>query len=234
MGARNRYTGDTEPMTITDPGQRRSKSAEPPNDRLEQFVSAATTLFASVGYHETTVKEIAEEAGASPGLIYTYVKNKEELLLFVLIKVLERYKAEVPAAMAAHEDPLRRFIAAFETYCRIAAAEPEAILLAYRYTATLPPQMLDQVKEMEVETNAYIADCISECIEAGHFRSVNVEVAAYRLVMIAHGWAQKRWRLSRLLTIEEYISESLDFFLAGLLTQAGRQRHLGVMQGLGT
>ena len=205
--------------------QERAGNADAGIDRRQQFVDAATHLFSRHGYHETTVKEVAQYAGVSPGLIYNYVKDKEELLLLALVGVLDRYKEELPKAVAKHSDPIDRFAAALEAYCRVVAAMPEATLLAYRYTALLPPAMRDRIKGMEIETNEIISDCIRECIAAGYFRTVNVEFVTYRVVMVAHGWALKAWRLAKMLTIDEYINGSIDLFLTALLTPKGLRRY---------
>ena len=194
------------------------------SDRRQKFVAAATELFSNNGFHETTVKQIAEKAGASPGLVYNYVRDKEELLLLAITGVLESYKEEVPKAVSLHDDPILRFSAALSAYVRVVADKPKATLLAYRYTAILPQPMRERVKDLEVETNQIISDCISACIAAGYFKETNVDVLSYRAVLLAHGWALKSWRLSRLHGVEEYMNGTLDLFLAALLTPNG-QRH---------
>ena len=195
------------------------------SDRRRNFVTAATELFSSNGFHETTVKQIAEKAGASPGLIYNYVRDKEELLLLAISGILESYKKEVPKAVNRHEDPILRFSAALSAYIRVVADKPKATLLAYRYTAILPPPMRERIKELEIETNQIISDCISACISAGYFKETNVEVLSYRAVLLAHGWALKSWRLSRLHGVEEYMNGTLNLFLAALLTPEGQQHY---------
>lgn len=161
------------------------------SSRRQKFVSAATDLFSNKGFHEATVKEIAEKAGASPGLVYNYVRDKEELLFLSIMGVLESYKKELPKAVDQHSDPVLRCSAALTAYIKVVADKPKATLLAYRYTAILPSPMRDQIKEMEIETNQIIADCITACIVAGHFREINVELISYRAVLLAHGWALK-------------------------------------------
>ncbi len=193
--------------------------------RRRKFVTAATELFSNNGFHETTVKEIAEKAGASPGLIYNYVRDKEELLLLAIMEVLESYKKEIPRAVRDNNDPILRFSAALTAYIKVVADKPKATLLAYRYTAILPSEMRNKIKEMEVETNQIISDCIAACITAGYFRKINVEFISYRVVLLAHGWALKSWRLGKLHGVEEYIDGNLDLFLTALFTSKGRHHY---------
>jgi AcrR family transcriptional regulator len=49
-------------------------------DRREQIIDAALRVFARQGFKGSTNKDIAKEAGITPGLIYHYFESKEELL----------------------------------------------------------------------------------------------------------------------------------------------------------
>jgi AcrR family transcriptional regulator len=49
-------------------------------DRREQIIEAALRVFARKGFKGATNKDIATEAGITPGLIYHYFANKEALL----------------------------------------------------------------------------------------------------------------------------------------------------------
>ena len=55
------------------------------NERKQSIIQAAFKLFALRGYHRTSISEIAQEAGISKGLMYTYFKNKEDLLKTVVV-----------------------------------------------------------------------------------------------------------------------------------------------------
>jgi AcrR family transcriptional regulator len=49
-------------------------------DRREQIIDAALRVFSQKGFERTTNKDIAHEAGITPGLIYHYFESKEDLL----------------------------------------------------------------------------------------------------------------------------------------------------------
>src|SRR5690348_16220187 len=53
-------------------------------DRREQIIDAAMHVFAQKGYSNATNKDIAREAGITPGLIYYYFESKEALLYAIL------------------------------------------------------------------------------------------------------------------------------------------------------
>jgi AcrR family transcriptional regulator len=59
--------------------------------RKNQILDAASLVFAEKGFHSTTIREIAKQAGVADGTIYNYFDNKPALLL----GIFERMKATV-------------------------------------------------------------------------------------------------------------------------------------------
>jgi AcrR family transcriptional regulator len=53
-------------------------------DRREQIIDAAMRVFAQKGFTKATNKDIAREAGITPGLIYYYFESKEAVLNAIL------------------------------------------------------------------------------------------------------------------------------------------------------
>ena len=53
-------------------------------DRREQIIDAAMHIFAQKGFARATNKDIAREAGITPGLIYHYFESKEALLKAII------------------------------------------------------------------------------------------------------------------------------------------------------
>jgi AcrR family transcriptional regulator len=55
------------------------------SDRRQQILEAALKVFSKKGFHKATNKDIAQAAGGiSPGLIYWYFKDKEDLFLSII------------------------------------------------------------------------------------------------------------------------------------------------------
>ena len=54
---------------------------KPTEQRRAEILEAALSLFSSKGFHETTMEEVAREAGVAKGTIYLYFQSKEHLLL---------------------------------------------------------------------------------------------------------------------------------------------------------
>ena len=193
-------------------------------ERRAQIIAGAVQLFAEQGYHQTTVQEVAKRAGISTGLIYQYVRDKEDLLLLSILDVLESYAVEIPAAMDGKDGPLEQCCAAFRAYCRVVDARREATVLAYQSTKSLSSEHQHFIMEAERKTNRLIGDCIRDGIDQGLFRPVDIDIATYQLIMHAHAWALKYWHFVKHTDLEAYISKGLDFFLQAMLTEAGWER----------
>ncbi len=77
-------------------------------ERRKQIVDNAYYLFYTKGYKNTSIQDIASQAGISKGLIYRHFKNKEELLL--------SHREETDACLKSYQEDtnplhsLKRFI----------------------------------------------------------------------------------------------------------------------------
>jgi len=63
---------------------RMARTSKVVEDRREQIIDAAMRVFAQKGFVRATNKDVAREAGITPGLIYHYFENKEALLMAVI------------------------------------------------------------------------------------------------------------------------------------------------------
>lgn len=192
--------------------------------RQEQIASAAAELFSSQGFYRTTIQQVARRVGVSIGLIYQYAETKEDVLLLALLHVMTQFRREIEQAEEV-EGPLERLFVALDTYCRVVDRNREAAMLAYRSTMSLPLEHRKHIKQAELVTNELIARRIRDCADAGLFRTVDIELATYQLVLHAHAWSLKRWRLTRITTIEAYTLHGFDMFVQALATAKGRQHY---------
>lgn len=191
--------------------------------RQAQILQAAVELYGRQGYHVTTIKEVAQRAGVSVGLIYQYVHDKEDVLFLAVAEVLESYLREVPRALTGLTDPMERFCTAVRAYARVIDERIEATLLVYRETKSLRRERRDLIKQKETESNKLISDCIEQCVREGLFDDVDVELFTYQIVMFCHAWALKAWRFQGRMTIDEYVDRGLKLMLNPVVTTRGKR-----------
>ncbi len=108
------------------------KNLELVEKKREQIVLAAIKLFAKKGFHRTTLRDLAEEAGLSQGNIYDYVGSKEDIFFLIHQFAASSAMQAIKNASEQVSDPLeklRRTIRAeFDTMDKLA----DAIMLIYQ------------------------------------------------------------------------------------------------------
>jgi AcrR family transcriptional regulator len=194
--------------------------------RRAQFIESAIDLFGQRGYHVTTIRDIAQAAGVSIGLIYQYVEDKEDILFLALMQVLDQYIQEIPPVLAESTNPVEKIDAAVRAYIHIIDKNVNATVLAYRETKSLRKERRAIIQQKELESNALITECIAQCIKDGTMKSdLDVEMLTYQIVMFAHAWALKSWRFRPEMDVEEYIQRGLNLILPAALTLKGKRAY---------
>ena len=69
--------------------------------RADSILDAAGRCFARGGFHATTMVDVAQQAGCSPGLIYRYFASKDDLVTALVQRDCER----IVAAINAEDEP---------------------------------------------------------------------------------------------------------------------------------
>lgn len=79
-----------------------------------QLLDAAEEIFGTKGYHEATLREVAELAEFSVGSVYSFFANKDDLFLHVFLRRGEEFVVGIRAVVAEDVPPiekLRRLVA---------------------------------------------------------------------------------------------------------------------------
>jgi AcrR family transcriptional regulator len=74
--------------------------------RRQQILDAAWACFARKGYHQTTMQDICQESGLSPGAIYRYFASKEAILKAINDRSQQMGRALVEEARSQAGGPL--------------------------------------------------------------------------------------------------------------------------------
>src|SRR6266545_3128049 len=68
--------------------------------KREAVAEAAFALFLKEGFHRTTTRDIARRAGVSAGAPFTYFKDKEEILFYIVSKEQDRAVEQLLSALS--------------------------------------------------------------------------------------------------------------------------------------
>jgi AcrR family transcriptional regulator len=149
----------------------------------EQFLDAAEEIFGRKGYHETTLKEVAELAEFSVGSVYSFFENKEDLFRQIFQRRGEQFMPEIREVLSGTDaDPLAALHRLVDFEVDWFRRHPHFGRLYLRNTsATLLPT---EGKEDAVVTERYYesmklqTDLFRRGQEAGVLREGNPEVLA--------------------------------------------------------
>ncbi len=155
--------------------------------RRNQILDAATYVFAEKGFHGTTIRQIAQQAGIADGTIYIYFKTKTDLLLGILNRLNESEQRGAALVQGGEGD----FATFFNVYLRhrmqVIAADFQAL------RAILPdilsnPELRDHYYSQVIEPTFALAEPIVQTwIEQGKIKPVDPKLALRAISGMALG-----------------------------------------------
>jgi len=133
------------------------------NNKYHLILEAAVKVFARQGFYQSTVAQIAKEAGVADGTIYLYFKNKDDILVnffhYKTKQVFERFRAEVDTAESGLDklrNLIRRHLAEFQR-------DRDMAILYQVGTHQIDRLAEEQIREM----SKLYQDLVSEIVEVG-------------------------------------------------------------------
>src|SRR5690349_7946327 len=100
-----------------------SNMRQVPDAMAERLVAAATE-FADRGFEATRIEDLAAVTGIPKATLYYYFDGKEDVLGFLLRRMLERADAAVSAAVAGPGSAAQRIAAVIDAQLGVMAEEP--------------------------------------------------------------------------------------------------------------
>lgn len=204
--------GSAEPAPGAGPASlsdfRRNRRAQA---RRAEILRSAAELFLDRGYEATTLEAVGEQVGLSAASLYHYVRGKEDLLAGILVDVLDRIEAQVPAA-AEEDDPRSRLRALCRAHVRVTCSDASGMLIARQN------QLRERATELAHTAGRYrhfIEGIVEDGIAAGHFRPVDLTTFGWSLMLTLNG-AASWWTPEDPRTLNEVADEILSYFLDGL------------------
>jgi AcrR family transcriptional regulator len=174
-----------------------------------QIIEAASALYVKKGFSPTSIQEISEKAGVSLPVTYHYVKKKSEIMRMIMEDVLCIFQKSLTEHLRDLEDPEEKLAIALALYLRILNKHKEKVLLIYQKSAALDKASKAQVMQLEVDVSCIFGEIIADGIRKGAFRSVDVDLMAYNILMMAHMWVLKGWHFRGRLSLDQYIDLQL-------------------------
>jgi AcrR family transcriptional regulator len=162
-------------------------------DRREQILEAALRVFARKGFARSTNKDIATEAGITPGLIYHYFDSKEALLQAVIegASPVQSIRALPPEALAQPAEIFLRFV--LQQMLEIAESEPFLQLIRVVVPEFLHNQNFSLVSSATLqEATEFLEHYLAAKMDSGELRQADPAMTAQVIMGSVSGFVLRR------------------------------------------
>jgi len=206
-------------------GTRERREREKEN-RRNQILNAAKEIFMSKGLRAATMEDIARKVELSPGTIYTYFKNKEELyvsLNLVGLQYLYRQTERVykNKKLSSEAKIIKFKDAMYKTFCH------DPLLLRVIFHVQLEDSLLNLDKELLRQLNHlsqsisnFFVDTYEEGVRQGKFRKGRSVALADIIWGTFTGlvvWEEAKRKInSRKNFLKPTLDKAFDIFIRGI------------------
>ena len=181
--------------------------------RRHEIFHQVVNVFAKKGFHETSMREIAESAGLGKSTLYDYFKTKDEILLYFFEdQIIELTEAAQRIALQniAADERLRQVMT---THLEFLQANKSLFM---KLSLEAQRLKLESQKQIQKKRHAYqdlIRGLIEEGIREGAFRKIDPLLAARMLI---NTLAPVVYTSRPTGTAHEMMEETMDIFLKGI------------------
>lgn len=156
------------------------------DSRRALMLDAARSVFERLGIEGASIREIAKQAGYTPGAIYSYFDNKEAIYGALLAESLERLNTAVDAAGSADSSPADLLEAKASAWFGFYAVNPRDLDLGFYLVQGMQPRGL--TSELNHQLNDRLHDALRPCEAALQAMGLNAEDALRENTsLFAHG-----------------------------------------------
>jgi len=159
----------------------------PADQRREQLLEVALSLFAVRGFAATTMDDIAAAAGVTKPLLYQHFTSKRALYLELVDSVGRDMLVAISTAAAAAEGPRQQVEAGFAAYFNLVVRYQDAFRLLFGSDMPDDPELSRALRRVE----DVVAEAVDSLIDAG-LDSEHRRLLAYAVVGMATG-ASRHW-----------------------------------------
>jgi AcrR family transcriptional regulator len=143
--------------------------------RKQQILVAAKRVFSDNGFNKATMEDIAHEAELSPGTLYLYFKNKEELYASLSLRILQYLLLRIEHVNAMKQaGPDEKLKALMEAMYDVYEFDPLIIINMFHLQSSdtlknLSPQLLEEITELTRKAMKSIVQIFKDGVTKGIF-----------------------------------------------------------------
>lgn len=195
---------------------RRKKESK--NIHRKNISTVAEQLFMKKGIENTSMNDIAKEAGYSKATLYVYFKNKEELISVLVLESMQKLYDYISLALEKSNDTRERYTEICHALLKYQEEYPfyfkmvlETINIDFETTSFLPEEK--ETFKIGEQINELLADFVKSGISSGQIRS-DIEV----LPTIFSFWGMISGLIQIATNKEEYVEQRMEMSKAEFLS----------------
>ena len=150
--------------------------------KKEQIIEAAVDILSRKGSADTTMQEIAEEAGVGKGTIYRHFDNKEGLISALIKHGIDELSAEIKETIKDIDEPVKQLEGLIDTKLEFYNQNHDFCKFLMRELWGYKEKFEKNIKEIRLSHTVLIEEIIAAGVETGDFKEVNIETAAVALI----------------------------------------------------
>ena len=167
-------------MSIT---QRKQREKE---EMRSLILDAARSIFLEKGFEQASIRNIAEKIEYSPGTIYLYFRDKDEIF-HALHEEGFRRMLEKMQPLQHVEDPFERLKALGHTYLEFARNNKDFYQLMFIMDAPIKHEENDENWHMGHQSLNFLKQVLRQCQERGRFQGMDIEYLSFTIWSAVHG-----------------------------------------------
>lgn len=186
--------------------------------RRDQMIKGAVSLFKEKGFHRTTTREIAKEAGFSIGTLYEYIRTKEDVLYLVCDRIYDQVGERLQQELDMKRGNLASLKSAISYYFRVMDEMQDEVLVMYQEAKSLSKDALPYVLNKELEMVAMFEQVVRNCLTAEglQLKEQEIQLMAHNIFVQGQMWGFRRWVLHKQFNLDDYITGQMELLLNGL------------------
>lgn len=138
----------------------------------EEILDAARQLFIQNGYESTSIRAIAEKVGASPGILYHYFEDKQDIMALLVRETFAKLSLRVEAIRTDSDHPVARLRRSLLAYMEFGLNHPHHYALLFMKPDSWEGN--ERILAVFATAGSATFDCLrlmcAECIAANLFR----------------------------------------------------------------
>lgn len=200
--------------------------------RRQEIVSAATGLFATLGFANCEMERVALELSIAKGTLYLYFRSKRELFLACVDQGMQNLQARLEESVADVADPFQRIARSIWAFLEFFDRHPEHVELLIQERAMFRDRARPTVFVYREARRARWREVYAELIAEGRFRNdLAVDDLVDTVGNLLYGTMFTNYFSGRSVPLCQQYRAIVELTFRGALSDAERERWPGATPG---